>query len=180
MDAAKRCCPCHHVRPVADFNVRVAAADGLQSRCGDCSRQWYVADRDAHRAKVRLRSTAIEKEYKRRIGGHLLAHPCVDCGESDVRVLDFDHLRPPRRLDEALRHRQDGQRGRAWSDIELQIAQCEVRCANCHRRVTSDRGQDWRAVVAAEVRAASADVAVQRLARLLASAEAPPALRRSR
>lgn len=164
MDATKRCCTCHEVRPLTAFNARASAADGLQSRCRDCSRRWYVANRDAHRAKVRLRSTAVKKEYKRRIGEHLLAHPCVDCGESDVRVLDFDHLDASTKRSDIAKMVNAGGR---WSDIELEIAKCDVRCANCHRRVTSDRGQDWRAVVAAEVRAASADAATERLARIL-------------
>jgi hypothetical protein len=164
MDATKRCCTCHEDRPRTDFNVRAAAADGLQSRCRDCSRHWYVANRDAHRAKVRLRSTAVKKEYKRRIGDHLLAHPCVDCGEADVRVLDFDHLDASTKRSDIAKMVNAGGR---WSDIVLEMAKCEVRCANCHRRVTSDRGQDWRAVVAADVRVASAAAAAERLARIL-------------
>ncbi len=164
MDATKRCCTCHEVRPLTDFNLRAAAADGLQSRCRECSRQWYLAHRDAHRAKVRQRSAAIKKEYKRRIGEHLLANPCVDCGESDVRVLDFDHLDASAKRSDVAKLVNAGGR---WSDIELEIAKCEVRCANCHRRVTSDRGQDWRAGLAAEVRTASAVHAARRLAAVL-------------
>ena len=164
MDLTKRCCTCHELRPLTDFNVRSTAADGLQARCRDCSRKWYVANRDAHRANVRLRSTAVKKEYERRIGEHLLAHPCVDCGESDVRVLDFDHLDPSTKRSDIAKMVNAGGR---WSDIELEMAKCEVRCANCHRRVTSDRGQDWRAVVAVAVGAASAAAATERLARIL-------------
>ena len=164
MDASKRCCTCHELRPLSDYNVRTTAKDGLQARCRDCSRQWYLANRDAHRAKVRLRSTAVKKEYKRRIGEHLLAHPCVDCGESDVRVLDFDHLDASTKRSDIAKMVNAGGR---WSDIELEMAKCEVRCANCHRRVTSDRGQDWRAVVSADVRAASATRAAERLSVVL-------------
>lgn len=164
MVATKRCCTCHEHRPLTDFNARAAAADGLQARCRDCSRQWYLANRDAHRARVRRRSTAVKRDYKRRIGEHLLAHPCVDCGEADVRVLDFDHLdAAQKRADIATMVNAGGR----WSDIELEIAKCEVRCANCHRRVTSDRALDWRAVLAAAQRAASGERAAQRLVHLL-------------
>ena len=144
MDASKRCCTCHKLRPLTDFNVRSAAADGLQARCRDCSRQWYLANRDAHRAKVRLRSTAVKKEYKRRIGEHLLAHPCVDCGESDIRVLEFDHREDEEKLaDVSLLFGEFA----PWARIEAEIAKCDVRCANCHRRVTAIRGRHWRHVL---------------------------------
>jgi len=164
MDGTKRCCTCHEVRPLSDFNVRRAAPDGLQSRCRGCSRQWYAANRDAHRAKVGRRNAATKREYKRRIGEHLQTHPCVDCGESDVRVLDFDHeVGSDKRADIAAMVNAGGR----WSDIELEIAKCSVRCANCHRRVTSDRAQDWRAVLAAGLRGEATDRAATRLATVL-------------
>jgi hypothetical protein len=113
---------------------------------------------------VRRRSAATKREYKRRIGEHLLANHCVDCGESDVRVLDFDHLvGSDKRADIAAMVNAGGR----WSDIELEIAKCAVRCANCHRCVTSDRAQDWRAVLTADLRASAAQRAGERLAAVL-------------
>jgi hypothetical protein len=151
---------------VTDVNLRRAAADGLQSRCRDCSRRWYVANRDAHRANVRVRSAATKREYRRRIGEHLMGHPCVDCGEADIRVLDFDHLNAADKRADIARMVNAGGK---WSDIELEIAKCEVRCANCHRRVTSDRGRDWRSVLAGDLRLAAAERAARRLEAVLSS-----------
>jgi hypothetical protein len=31
-----------------------------------------------------------------------------------------------------------------WSTIAAEIAKCGVRCANCHRIQTIERGQWWR------------------------------------
>jgi len=55
-------------------------------------------------------------------------HPCIDCGESDPRTLEFDHRGPKnftigdvlRRADVAL--------------IAAEIELCDVRCSNCHRK----------------------------------------------
>ena len=58
----------------------------------------------------------------------------MDCGERDPRVLDFDHLRDKSECVGALA---------AWGApagrLMAEIAKCEVRCANCHRRVTARR-----------------------------------------
>ncbi len=55
---------------------------------------------------------------------------CVDCGESDPLVLDFDHVRGKKKFS----------LGRAYEHGRLQVldelAKCEIRCANCHRRKT--------------------------------------------
>jgi hypothetical protein len=58
---------------------------------------------------------------------------CVDCGESDMLVLEFDHVGVKR-----------GQISRmAWNTsletLEREVACCELRCCNCHRRVTAQR-----------------------------------------
>ena len=51
-----------------------------------------------------------------------------------MRVLDFDHIGRKRELVSAL-----VARGAPWRRIATEIAQCEVRCANCHRRATARR-----------------------------------------
>ena len=65
---------------------------------------------------------------------YLSEHPCVDCGESDPIVLEFDHVEGKTMNVSKMR----SQRYK-WSVIVKEIAKCEVRCANCHRRTTHNR-----------------------------------------
>jgi hypothetical protein len=64
---------------------------------------------------------------------YLMEHPCVDCGETDPVVLDFDHVRGDKV--ENVAHMVD--KAYCKSTIETEIAKCEVRCSNCHRRRTA-------------------------------------------
>ena len=67
------------------------------------------------------------KRKKEFIQNYLSSHPCVDCGLSDVRCLEFDHINGDKSfsLSDCRSHSQ--------VKIEAEIAKCEVRCANCHR-----------------------------------------------
>lgn len=65
---------------------------------------------------------------------YLLNNPCVDCGEKDIVVLEFDHQ------DRTLKTAHVSSLVRARSSLELvksEIEKCQVRCANCHRRITA-------------------------------------------
>ena len=164
MDPGKRCCTCHELRPIGDYNVRASASDGLQSRCRSCSRECYVANREGHLANTRRRTVATRLGYKRRIGEYLTEHPCVDCGETDLRVLDFDHdVGTEKKADIAALIAGCGR----WSDIEAEIAKCSVRCADCHRRVTSERAQDWRHRLVATLHQDRSATAARRLMAVL-------------
>jgi hypothetical protein len=79
-----------------------------------------------------------------RIVEYLKAHPCVECGETNPIVLEFDHLRDKVDNVSTLVRRLS-----SWSAIEEEIAKCEVVCANCHRIRTAQRGGTyrWRLVV---------------------------------
>ena len=73
---------------------------------------------------------------------YLAEHACVDCGETDVVVLEFDHLPGTgKRFDIATAV---GASTRAWSTVLAEITKCEVVCANCHRRRTARRGDSRR------------------------------------
>ena len=63
----------------------------------------------------------------------------MDCGERDRLVLEFDHVATKREKVTTL----------AWFGcsldlIDAEIKQCEIRCANCHRRITAMRGGHFR------------------------------------
>ncbi len=69
--------------------------------------------------------------------GYLASHPCLDCGEADPIVLQFDHVRGEKSF---VISRAPEMRVRLEKVVE-EIAKCEVRCANCHTRKTArDRG----------------------------------------
>lgn len=68
----------------------------------------------------------------------LLNHPCVDCGEKDLLVLEFDHIKGKKKASVGTLIA----RGKAADIILKEIAKCDVRCANCHRRKTGQTA--WR------------------------------------
>ncbi len=72
-----------------------------------------------------------------RVIEYLREHPCVDCGESDLVVLDFDHLPGADKHFDVARAVTGSTR--AWGTIKAEIDKCEVVCANCHRRRTAKR-----------------------------------------
>jgi len=80
------------------------------------------------RSKIFLSKTRVENRSY--IRDYLSNHPCVDCGESDPVVLEFDHIAGIKRGNVATM----GNQGFCIKSLEKEIEKCEVRCANCHRR----------------------------------------------
>lgn len=80
-------------------------------------------------------------EHLQRLERHLLEHPCVDCGEPDLRVLDLDHEDRTTKVADIARL---ASMNIAWERIAAEIAKCSVRCANCHRRRTAEQLGYWR------------------------------------
>lgn len=65
---------------------------------------------------------------------YLREHPCVDCGEADPVVLEFDHVRGEKFATIARMAQ-----GFSLAKVRAEIAKCDVRCANCHRRKTASQ-----------------------------------------
>jgi hypothetical protein len=105
-------------------------------------------DKSAQRAAVARHYALNSESYKKRARAHdakkrivirsfiveyLSSHYCVDCGEDDPVVLEFDH----RDRSKKLFNIGDASKKRySLARVEEEIQKCDVRCANCHRRKT--------------------------------------------
>ncbi len=139
-----RCGRCGWTKPATAFAWRSTERGIRQSWCRDChnaqKRVHYSEHRASEIARRRRRQLTTVAANAPRLLQFLEQHPCVDCGESDAVVLDFDHLRDKRNNVTTMLWS-----GLRWSAIESEIAKCQVRCANCHRRRTArQRGYDRR------------------------------------
>ncbi len=97
----------------------------------------YAANKAAYKARAKARSIKHRKMLRDWVWAYLLAHPCVDCGESDPLVLQFDHQR-----DKVTEVCNMIRRCFPLRRVEAEITKCEVRCANCHQRKTA-RERGW-------------------------------------
>lgn len=84
----------------------------------------HIKERHKERIKAR-RMAAVLFIYE-----YFLTHHCVDCGESDPLVLEFDHVRGEKFMDVSAMV----SRGYLLERIGAEIAKCEVRCRNCHTK----------------------------------------------
>lgn len=81
-----------------------------------------------------LRAQKVAADLRAKVSNYLKEHPCVDCDEKDIVVLEFDHIDSTTKIDNVstmITNRV------SWSKILKEINKCEVRCANCHRRKTA-------------------------------------------
>ena len=139
-----RCRKCLAMKPWTEFPRRGRESLRLQTWCKACF-SAYKAERhqknhERETRRIHRNQRARIRKNREQIDAYLLAHPCVDCGEADIRVLDFDHVRGEKRGDVSTMVNT----GRSWWMIETEIAKCDIRCANCHRRVTHQRRQNPR------------------------------------
>lgn len=91
----------------------------------ECRIRWYANNKESERQHVKRRKLEIKKwfkEYKNKL-------KCSKCPENYSACLDFHHkgnkdMLIPKMVAE----------GYSIKRILIEIAKCEVLCANCHRK----------------------------------------------
>lgn len=141
MSTTKVCIKCLQEKPLEEFPLKSKLRGTRQTVCKHCmaerSNAWYYANRDTHIKNVRMNTIQYRNEASQYAWDYLSTHPCIDCGETDPVVLEFDHVRG----DKVDAISMMIGRGFPLERIKQEIEKCEVRCSNCHRRKTArDRG----------------------------------------
>jgi hypothetical protein len=111
--------------------------------CVNCHRHRTARRANSWRVNPGRRSGRFVRPRRQRNITYLVdvleRSPCADCGERDIVVLDFDHVGTKRGsvVDLALSEH-------SIASIEREISQCEIRCANCHKRKTCRTTRNFR------------------------------------
>src|SRR5438105_9081688 len=137
------CCMCHEDRPTTAFAFRNIATGELSDHCRSCQatyrRQHYLRNKPTYVENERLRVRGHRLRNRDLLVDYLRVHPCIDCGETDIVVLDFDHRDPSLKRMEVAKLAAR----KPWPTVLKEIAKCDVRCASCHRRRTAEQFR-WR------------------------------------
>jgi hypothetical protein len=92
------CRGCDRMLGVEQFSFKNAQKGILHLRCRSCCRQFarqHYARAKATYLERNRRNNPVQRLAARRfVHQFLLAHPCVQCGETDPIVLEFNHLDP--------------------------------------------------------------------------------------
>lgn len=131
----KQCKKCGQTKPLSDFTKNKREKDGYRRVCQVCSSS-YEKERYEKNTSVRaVHAVGQENRVHRNrmyLFNYLSKHPCVDCGEADPIVLEFDHVSENKEYNVSYLVAL----GYSITKIGKEIDKCEVRCANCHRRKT--------------------------------------------
>ena|SRR5579863_2121946 len=131
----KVCPRCRMLMPVSKFNRR--RSGGPSAYCTICQRAYcrehYLANSALHNKRRHVRTQESRRALRALVAEYREGKRCVDCGEQDKVVLEFDHVRGVKRGEISTMIRN----GVTRSAMVDELNKCEIRCANCHRRRTA-------------------------------------------
>lgn len=136
----KICTRGNHEVDVSLFSKSSRSKDGLMRWCKPCVAQYererYQSGDKERKQKNKNNTIQRARDYIWKV---LSESNCVDCGIDDPMVLEFDHKEDSGKLyNVASMHALSVDR------IKAEIAKCEIRCANCHKKKTARQFGFWR------------------------------------
>lgn len=104
--------------------------DKNDPRYKEARTRWYRNNKDKHLANAKARKIQ-KREYIRQVKNV----PCMDCGKKyPYYVMEFDHRKGELKFKDVASMVVEG-----FDRIKIEIAKCDVVCANCHRVRTFQR-----------------------------------------
>lgn len=138
----KVCSKCQLGKPDSEFFTRDKTTGRLHAQCKKCyqlHRSSYYTDhyrkyKSQYLLRARIRRNKVKADFHAKMLAYLSNKLCLHCGENDIRVLEFDHLDPSKKR---FTISQGFRLGYSWQEILVEIKNCRILCANCHKKHTS-------------------------------------------
>jgi hypothetical protein len=126
----------------SEYFVKDKKSGRLHAHCKACygeHRKTYAVEHyfkygDQYRERAKVRRAMVRRGLQDQLVAYMKDKMCIDCDESDIRVLEFDHLDPTTKKFGISKAMTDGKK---WEEILIEISKCQILCANCHKKRTA-------------------------------------------
>jgi len=139
----KECNKCNDEFPLDEFPFKNKKKGTKYPWCYECHkkyrREYYSKNKDKVISKDYTTMNRRRTEKRQIVWDYYKNNPCVDCGEDNPIVLEFDHRDGVEKTN-IISKMVNGN----WGDSKImgEIKKCDVRCSNCHKIRTSIK-QNW-------------------------------------
>ena len=142
----RKCSKCGKTKALSSFQMSYRTERNRWSREGVCKPCVSIRGKVKHKTK--------NLDVRKYVFDYLKTHPCVDCGESNVLALEFDHLHSKKfDIGTAL-----GGNTKIASRVKEEIKKCVVRCSTCHRIKTHIERDTWKFELSLQDKATSTKI----------------------
>lgn len=134
------CTKCEKDLPEEEFHFKVKSEGKRKTICKTCTKKYRKLYYDDNRESAIAYSLESNKERMVRnqqfVWDYLKEKHCVNCGEKDPIVLQFDHINEKDKFKEisTLISEKYG-----IETIKTEIEKCQILCANCHLKKTAEQ-----------------------------------------
>jgi hypothetical protein len=136
----KVCSKCNTRKNTEEFSFRNKNKGSRRAECKACfkplSQNHYKKNRQAYNQRG-IERRKITRDW---ILTYLSSKKCKDCGNSDIRVLEFDHVADNKSYNIAILIA----KGYGLVTLNKEVEKCEVVCANCHKIRTDEKNNSYR------------------------------------
>lgn len=136
-----KCRECGVIKSISDFQKNKSKI-GHDKRCKTCFRIYYRKYHEQNKEKIKQTKKDRLLTIKIYVCEYLTQNHCVDCGESDIVCLDFDHIKDKKATINHMLSKEY-----SLDNIIDEIAKCQVRCGNCHKRKTAKQLNYYKDII---------------------------------
>lgn len=134
----KKCSRCLEELPLENFSLKTGRTNARQPFCKKCNSEYLKEHYSKNKEYYKAKSKNHLHKMQEFMLDFLKDKKCKDCENSDIRVLEFDHLRDKKAN---IAHMLSNS---SLEEIKSEIEKCEIVCCNCHRIRTLSRSNSYR------------------------------------